>query len=148
MWIRFEKGFTQPSEDNWAATWLRSSGSDWENRHSNHIIPSYFHLPISCRSLVDRCGSLGSFKPHLILDLWLIIDIYVKSQDSVKYWYLIWHICLLKLFFCIKTFLLLNIHTFANFYFLHYTIFNRLLKYCRSGWSLVKCSPRDPKLVG
>ena len=28
------------------------------------IIPSYSHLPASCKSLVDRCGSLGSFKPH------------------------------------------------------------------------------------
>ena len=29
------------------------------------IIPSYCLLPISCRSLVDRCVSLGSCKPHI-----------------------------------------------------------------------------------
>jgi hypothetical protein len=33
----------------------------------HHIIPSYCHLPVSCRSLVDRCGSLGSCKPQIIL---------------------------------------------------------------------------------
>ena len=28
-----------------------------------HIIPLYCHLPVSCGSLVDRCGSLGSCNP-------------------------------------------------------------------------------------
>jgi hypothetical protein len=27
--------------------------------------PSYCHLPVSCRSLVDRCGSLGSCMPQI-----------------------------------------------------------------------------------
>ena len=31
------------------------------------FIPSYCHLPVSCRSLVDRCGSLGSCKPQIYL---------------------------------------------------------------------------------
>ena len=34
-------------------------------RNANHIIPSYCHLPVSCRSLVDRCSSLGSSKPQI-----------------------------------------------------------------------------------
>ena len=34
-------------------------------RNSNHIIPSYCHLPVSCRRLVDRYGSLGSCKPQI-----------------------------------------------------------------------------------
>ena len=29
-------------------------------RNANHINPSYCHLPVSCRSLVDRRGSLGA----------------------------------------------------------------------------------------
>jgi len=33
--------------------------------NANHIIPLYCHLPVSCRSLVDRCGSLGSCKPQI-----------------------------------------------------------------------------------
>ena len=31
----------------------------------NHIIPSYGHLSVSCRSLVDRCGFPGSCKPQI-----------------------------------------------------------------------------------
>ena len=30
-----------------------------------HIIPLYCHLPVSCRSLVDRRVSLGNSKPHI-----------------------------------------------------------------------------------
>ena len=26
---------------------------------------TYFHLPVNCRSLADRCGSLGSCKPQI-----------------------------------------------------------------------------------
>ena len=33
MWIRSRMGCTQPREDNWVATWLWSSGSDYESRH-------------------------------------------------------------------------------------------------------------------
>ena len=33
---------------------------DLTEHNANHIIPSYWHVPVSCRSLVDRCGSLGS----------------------------------------------------------------------------------------
>ena len=29
------------------------------------IIPSCCHLPVSCRSLVERCDSLGSCKPQI-----------------------------------------------------------------------------------
>ena len=46
--------------------WLRKSTLlDLMERNVNHIIPSYCHLPVSCRSLVDRCGSLGSCKPQI-----------------------------------------------------------------------------------
>ena len=33
---------------------------DLTERNANHIIPSCCILPVSCRSLIDRCGSLGS----------------------------------------------------------------------------------------
>ena len=71
--IRSGKGSTQPREDNWIATWLKSSGSgvrmstllDLTERNANHIIPSYCSLQLSCRSLVDRRGSLRSCKPQI-----------------------------------------------------------------------------------
>ena len=34
-------------------------------RNVNLIIPSYCHLPVNCRNLVDRCGSLGSCEPQI-----------------------------------------------------------------------------------
>ena len=34
-------------------------------RNANHIFPSCCALPVSYRSLVDRCGSLGSCKPQI-----------------------------------------------------------------------------------
>ena len=37
---------------------------DLTERNANHI-PSYCHLPVICRSLVDRCGSFGSCKPQI-----------------------------------------------------------------------------------
>ena len=37
---------------------------DLTERNANHIIPFYCHLPVSCRSLVDRSGSLESCKPQ------------------------------------------------------------------------------------
>ena len=44
--------------------WLRKSTLlDLTERNVNHIIPLYCHLPVSCRSLVDRCGSC---KPQII----------------------------------------------------------------------------------
>ena len=36
-----------------------------KEHNANHITPSYCYLPVGCRSLVDRCGSLGSCKPHI-----------------------------------------------------------------------------------
>ena len=46
--------------------WLRKSTLiDLTERSANHIIPSYCYLPVSCRSLVDRCGSPGSCKPQI-----------------------------------------------------------------------------------
>ena len=40
---------------------------DWEvaERNANHIVPSYCHLPLSCRNLVDRCGYVESCKPQI-----------------------------------------------------------------------------------
>ena len=40
----------------------KSTLIDLMERNANYIIPSYCYLPVSCRSLVDRCGSLGSWK--------------------------------------------------------------------------------------
>ena len=42
----------------WSATLI-----DLTERNANHIIPSYSHLQVSCRSLVDRYGSSRSSKP-------------------------------------------------------------------------------------
>ena len=51
--------------ENWRI-WLRKSKLiDLTERNGNHIIPLYCHRPVSCRSLVDRCGSLGSCKPQI-----------------------------------------------------------------------------------
>ena len=44
---------------------LKSTLIDLMERNANHIIPSYCYLPASCRSLTDRCGSLGSCKPQI-----------------------------------------------------------------------------------
>ena len=43
---------------------------DLSERNANDIIPSYCHLPASCRSLVDRWGSLGSCKSQIYFYLW------------------------------------------------------------------------------
>ena len=34
-------------------------------RNANHITPSYCYLPLSCRSIIDRCGLLGICKPQI-----------------------------------------------------------------------------------
>ena len=39
---------------------------DLTERNANHIIPSCCHLPVSCRSLVDRFGSPGSCRPQIV----------------------------------------------------------------------------------
>ena len=36
-----------------------------DGAYPNHIIPSYCHLPVSCRILVDQCDSLGICKPQI-----------------------------------------------------------------------------------
>ena len=46
-------------------TLRKSTLIDLMERNANHIIPSYCYLPVSCRSLVDRCGSSGSCKPQI-----------------------------------------------------------------------------------
>ena len=40
---------------------------DLTEHNANHIIQLYCHLPVSYRSLVDRCGSIGSCKPQILL---------------------------------------------------------------------------------
>ena len=35
------------------------------DHNANHIILLYYHLLVSCRSLVDQCGFLGSCKPKI-----------------------------------------------------------------------------------
>ena len=71
MWIESESGSTEPREDNWVLTWLRNSRSDLKSYlldlmegNANHV-SLYCHLPVSCRSLVNRCGRLGSCKPQI-----------------------------------------------------------------------------------
>ena len=34
-------------------------------RNANHIFPSFCHLPVSCRSLVDQCDSCGRCKAQM-----------------------------------------------------------------------------------
>ena len=46
-----------------------------------HIIPSYRHLPVSCRNLFDLCGSLGSCKPQIII---IIIIIFSQFSNLVS----------------------------------------------------------------
>ena len=43
------------------------------------------HLPVSCRSLVDRCGSLGSCKPQITMKLsdWKQCYLWSHSRGSV-----------------------------------------------------------------
>jgi hypothetical protein len=41
---------------------------DVTERNADRIIPSYCHLPVSRISLVDRCDSLGSCKPHFFFN--------------------------------------------------------------------------------
>ena len=50
---------------NSASTLGKSTLIDLTEHNANHIIPSYCYLPVSCRSLVDRCGSPGSCKPQI-----------------------------------------------------------------------------------
>ena len=49
-------------------------------RNDNHIIPSYCYLPVGCRSLGDRYGSLGSYKPQNLFFIYLL-TIYVRKTD-------------------------------------------------------------------
>ena len=54
--------------------------------NANHIIPSCFHLPVSCRSLVDRCDSIGSCKPQIWFDYINVrLHGYLKSSSCLIY---------------------------------------------------------------
>ena len=52
---------------------------DLLERNVNRIIPSCCHLTVSCRSLVDRCGSLGNWKTQIYL-------IICKNQQWSEDW--------------------------------------------------------------
>ena len=54
-------------------------------RNANHIIPSYCYLPVSCRSLVDRCGSPGSCKPQIKILIKKIIIIIFPGTVELSY---------------------------------------------------------------
>ena len=43
----------------------KSTLIDFTELNANHIIPSYRYLPVICRNLVDRYGSLGGCKPQI-----------------------------------------------------------------------------------
>ena len=56
-----------PREENWVATFRRKvklTLLGLPERNANDTIPSCCYLPVSYRSLVDRCGSLESCKPQ------------------------------------------------------------------------------------
>ena len=46
---------------------ILNSYLDLTEHNAKYIIPSYCHLPVSCRSPFDRCGSFGSYKPQIYL---------------------------------------------------------------------------------
>ena len=52
-------------------TLWKSTLLDLTERNANHIIPSCCHVPVSCRSLVHRCGSPGSYKPQIYVPTFL-----------------------------------------------------------------------------
>ena len=54
---------------------------DLTERNANHIILSYCHLPVSCRSLVDRCGSLGAVSHRFNF---LILKLFFMSHDPIR----------------------------------------------------------------
>ena len=54
---------------------------DLSERNANRIIPLCCYLPVSCRSLVDRCDSLGSCKIAVensedasLMTLWIAVE--------------------------------------------------------------------------
>ena len=47
-----------------------------------HIIPSYCHLSVSCRSLVDWCGSFGSCKPQIYIFFNVIAEARLISKNA------------------------------------------------------------------
>ena len=49
---------------------------DVTERNTNHIIPSYCYLPVSCRNLVHRCGSLGSCKSQIYYFFFFNLEVY------------------------------------------------------------------------
>ena len=56
---------------------------DLTERNANHIIPLYCYLLVSCRGLVDRCGSPGSCKPQIKFNF-LIIN---NNNNNYYYYY-------------------------------------------------------------
>ena len=53
--------------------------------NANHIISSYGHLPVSCISLVDWCGSLGSCKPQMYSILHIYIQLITGTLENLGY---------------------------------------------------------------
>ena len=69
--------------------WLRKSTiMDLTERNAKHMIPSYCHLPVSWRSLVDRCGSFVSCKPPCLYKgywtLWVEGELYDRRYGIFK----------------------------------------------------------------
>ena len=64
-WNRSGTASTQPREDNWQLIgWeVGETLLDLE-LNANHLIPSYCHLPVIWKILVNRCGSLVGCKPQ------------------------------------------------------------------------------------
>ena len=56
---------------------------DLTEPNANHIIPSCCHLPVSCRSLVDRCGPLGSCKPQIYFSFQIIREKSRTQKHSI-----------------------------------------------------------------
>ena len=49
--------------------------------NANHTV-SHCHLSVSCTSLVDRCGSFGSYKPHIKLNVEELPGASLKQQRA------------------------------------------------------------------
>ena len=51
---------------------IKSTLLDLRERNANHSIPSYFHLPFSCRSLVDRRDFLQIYVLMIVINMGIL----------------------------------------------------------------------------
>ena len=88
--------------------------------NANHIILSFCHLPVSCRILVDQCGSLGDCKLQIFFSQKRVSSVqrnglwYIRLLDPRKLRNLIWQTCK-WLYFKIQWFFFFNHASFLLF---------------------------------